>query len=342
MTTGSDTVGRVAEALRTGLRQIGQRGSLLNEATTLSLLIRPVLDALGYPPAHRIPEYGLQSNRLDEACYARPIANNQPGHAAIIVEAKQCYTDFDRSSPGQGSYTSPDRQIKRYLKQHRASGPDTIGLLTDGIKWRIYRRAGDPSNHDVEVVVEFNFEGLIETGQTVIPGLADDIRDRLRDMVALLSVVSAPTVLSPRRQVNLADQFFSSIIDATDPEDMLKAITSEPDLVLQPGLGEATELRGVFLDAHDNDWSRHAFSPAVFIKSEKPELLPSFANLAAVRLHGLELRRPDVALCARAFAAASDAKASVVLAHTAALDGTAPQRFTQELRRGWPSPPTVK
>ena len=167
-TTASETVTALTAALRDGIRHLrGREPRLINEAATLSVIIRPTLEALGYPATHRIPEYGGQRNRLDESCFLHPVGS-APGYATLIVEAKQIGADFDRAAPSQGRSTSPDRQIQRYLKQHAASGPSTLGVLTDGVKWRIYRRAGSPANPDVELLVEHNFTALVEGGQQAL------------------------------------------------------------------------------------------------------------------------------------------------------------------------------
>ena len=83
----------------------------------------------------------------------------------LIVEAKEFGTDFDKVPPSQPSTGSPDRQIKRYLKQHIASGPKTLGVLTDGARWRIYRRAGNSANPDIELVTEHDFRNLSKADQ---------------------------------------------------------------------------------------------------------------------------------------------------------------------------------
>ena len=93
------TADAVAAALRDGMRSAADRGPLLNEASTLSLLIRPALTALGYPATHRMPEYGEARNRLDEACFLNAVTA-APGYAAVIVEAKQPGVDTADDSDG--------------------------------------------------------------------------------------------------------------------------------------------------------------------------------------------------------------------------------------------------
>ena len=142
-TINTNTVDALADVLREGLGDIKNRGEIVNEDITKDALIYPTLVALGYPPNHRIPEYNKANNIPDICCYINPISAI-PGFAAVLVEAKEYGTDFDKRPPGRPRSESPDRQIQRYVKYHKASGPASIGVLTDGIKWRIYRRAGTP------------------------------------------------------------------------------------------------------------------------------------------------------------------------------------------------------
>ena len=82
MTTGNiNTADSIASLLQERFRNIEGRGSLVNEATTISLLIQPTLEALGYPATYRMPEHGEGRNRLDDSCYLMPVTNN-PGYAA--------------------------------------------------------------------------------------------------------------------------------------------------------------------------------------------------------------------------------------------------------------------
>ena len=213
--TASASVDTVAAILRDGMQHSADRGHLLNEAATLSLLIRPALDALGYPATHRIPEYGEARNRLDEACFLNAVTAT-PGHAAIIVEAKQRGADFDRTPAGQGRYGSPDRQIQRYLRQHIASGPDTIGALTDGVKWRIYRRTANPVAPDVEFVAEYNFQALAQAGQGALPTLEPTVREQLAALVdrlarANIAYRTVPGALLPPS--NPADTLFAAVAE---------------------------------------------------------------------------------------------------------------------------------
>ncbi len=91
----------IAEILRAGYRNIRERGATVNESVIRSVLIDPVLDGLGYPVSHRIPEHNVRGNRLDYACYIHPVTTN-PGPAALIVEAKQLGSSGNSSNAPAG------------------------------------------------------------------------------------------------------------------------------------------------------------------------------------------------------------------------------------------------
>ena len=325
-------IAAVADRLRNGLRQVGGRGRLLNEATTLDLLIKPTLEALGYPPEYRIPEHGEQRNRLDDSCYLKPVTDS-PGYAALIVEAKQLGVNFDHHTPGQGRADSPDRQIKRYLERHSASGPNTLGVLTDGAKWRIYRRAGSLANPDIELVAEYDFQPLADAG-AALPGLAPDLRERLAALVQHLSWeqinyrTTTPFLSAP--PVSRADRLFSALADDFQPDNVLRQLLNDPDLQIQDSLAGAVNLQGKQYDAHGKDWQAYAYVAGVPLQADNPSLLEHRVVVAAVQFrHGenLRLARPDAALAARAFADADLSKVAVLLAYTAAPDGAMEARL---------------
>ena len=332
-TTHSNTADAIAVLLREGLRQIENRGALLNEATTLDLLIKPTLEALGYPPAYRIPEHGWQGNRLDDSCYLRPVTSS-PGHAAIIVEAKQYGANFDKNPAGQSSTSSPDRQIQRYLKQHSASGPNTLGVLTDGAKWRIYQRTGNSANPDIELLAEHNFQTMANIEQVALLDMLPTIREELTELVNRLSRESigyrtpGPIIAVP--PVSLADRLFASIAENLSPEHIIRQLLNEPDAVTQSNLEEDVILQGVRKCAHDEDWVDYAYTKGVPLQTDVPTLLGNRAVVAAFQ-HRYEqnrgLTRPDVALCARTFASADYSNAAVVFAYTETTEGAIEARL---------------
>ena len=199
---------RLTEQFRIGMRHVRGMGNLLNEAITRSVLIAPTLETLGYSPVYRIPEYHEQGNAPDETCYLRPV-DASPGEAAIILEAKQFGTPFDTAASGARA-DSPDRQIRRYLQQHTASGPNTIGVLTDGARWRIYRRAGDAKSSDIEFLDEYDFQTLDRAGQPALTEPVYSVEEKLADLVELLArdQIEYRTVRRRLPTRNLADILF--------------------------------------------------------------------------------------------------------------------------------------
>ena len=329
MTSGNvNTADTIAGLLQERLTHLAGRGNLLNEAATLDLVIKPTLEALGYPPDYRIPEHGEQRNRLDESCYLGPITDRPAGYAAIIVEAKQLGVDFDRHTPGQGRADSPNRQIQRYLERHKASGPNTLGVLTDGAHWRIYRRAGTPDTPETELITDFDFQELAGR-QGTLAALTPSLRENLERLVDLLSWESinfrTTRSLIAVKPTRWADELFSTMAgDVFTPVDLLQKLVNDPAVVGQSDLTAAVNLQGKALDAHAKDWQNYAYVAALPWQTDNPALLEQKVVVAAVRFadqEGAGLSRADVALAARAFAAADPSRAAVLLAYTAAADG---------------------
>ena len=325
---------RLTEQFRDGIQHIKGIDNLLNEAVTRSVLIEPILEALGYPPLYRLPEYNERRNTPDETCYLRQVDAN-PGDAAIILEAKQYGTPFDSGSPGAARYSSPDRQIQRYLQQHIASGPNTIGVLTDGVRWRIYERTGDADNPDIKFLVEHNFQPLEDADQSSLPNLEAQIKREITDLFNRLARERIEYRTVRRllaRDFNLADRLFEAISQNSEPQDILSNLLNEPDAITQSNLSEDATLQGIRKDAHDNDWEAYAYAKSVPVETDNPALLEGFeprAVIAAVRYddHSSGLSRPDVALCARVFASADESRTAIVFAYTLAPDGSIEARL---------------
>ena len=191
----SDESLRVINAMRDGYRSVERRGESLNEAETRQLLIAPVLDALGFPPSHRRPEDGDRGNRPDELCYDREV---QPdiGEAAIILEAKSLNSEFDIPEQLGRRASSPDRQIQRYLRQHVASGPSTIGILTDGVRWRLYERSGS----DIAFIIDHDFGRVARQFWRSASSFGARVAEELDSFIAIARrcfVTPAPLVLAP-------------------------------------------------------------------------------------------------------------------------------------------------
>ncbi len=149
-----------------------------SEADTRQHLIDPVLDFL-YPRAHIRREESDSGNRPDYVLYHKPVNESSPARA--IVEAKPLGADFERA-PSTDRAGSPVRQARRYLRDHPAGVRDTLGALTDGLRWWLYRKADDG---DVEIEQKFDLDPLV---------LGEEVsRESLRELIDRLA-------LSTRRQ----------------------------------------------------------------------------------------------------------------------------------------------
>ena len=331
MTTGS-AAERIAGALRGGYANLNGRGGVVNEAVTRSVLIDRVLEELGYPPTHRSPESADRGDRPDDLCYLRSVGPT-PGHPALVLEAKRLDADFDRVPPGRARGYSPDRQIQRYLENNRISGPGTVGLLTDGIRWRLYQRTGNAAA-DVQYSRNFNFSRLADPSYAALSAVAGVDLSLLDDFIQQLSrqAIAARTVpVSRPTPVNLADGLFDALSGDATPELVLKEMLGEPGAVTSPRLEKADALTGIRLDAHNNDWESYAVAPGPELSVSQPGLEGSRVVVAAVKFKpkdSQEMNRGDVALCARIMAASSPtANAAVVFAYEIAPDGAVSARM---------------
>ncbi len=110
-----------------------------SEADTRQHLIDPLIESL-YDSAHVRREETDAGNCPDYVLYVDPVTQGGPAHA--IVEAKPLGADFDAVTAGDRART-PHRQAERYLRDHAAGTRSTIGALTDGLRWRLYRKDRD-------------------------------------------------------------------------------------------------------------------------------------------------------------------------------------------------------
>ncbi len=331
MTTTS-TADRIADALRLGYSNLNGRGGQVNEAATRSVLIDRVLEELGYPPTYRSPENADRGDRPDDLCYLRPVGPT-PGHPALVLEAKRLDADFDRVPPGRARGYSPDRQIQRYLENNRISGPSTIGVLTDGIRWRLYQRTGN-ATPDVQYSKNFNFSRLADPSQAALSAVTGDDLSLLDEFIRQLSrqAVAARTVpVSRPATVNLADGLFDILSGDAAPELVLREMLGEPGAVANSHLENADSLTGIRLDAHNNDWESYAVAQGPELNVSQPGLEGSRVAVAAVKFKpraSQEMNRGDVALAARIVASsAPTANAAVVFAYETAPDGAVSARM---------------
>ena len=337
--------GDVFARLRDGLAQVRNRGDSVNEADTRALLITPVLEALDYTADRRRSEHEERGSRPDEICYAHQVTDER-AYAAIILEAKRRGADFDRPERSGSRPSSPDRQLQRYLKQHGAGGPDTIGILTDGVRWRVYRRRdrGD-EQPDTEFVAEYDFAPAAISGAAEFADLPPDDRAMIAEFVEIARIGFLDG--RPRApEAWLADVLFDAMLEDDAPASVVARLVGAGRAAslfdfdaprVYTDLGANAELSGVYLDAYEEDWESHAytFGPALPVGGQT-RLLNAPAGVSNDRAVAAAVKyrdsadgvgRHDAAICARALASASRAGASVILAYCNLPDGTAEARL---------------
>ena len=323
--TISNTVEQIFEVLKSGLENLEGRGTRINEAVTRSVLIDRVLEALGYPPTHRSPEDGTQGNRPDDLCFLNPVRSS-PGYPALVVEAKKLGTKFDQAPSNLPRSSSPDRQIQRYLSAPTISGPNTVGVLTDGVRWRVYRRTDRPATSDVHYSDYFDLKDLIGGAQLELGSAG---LERLRVFVEQLSrgAIASRTTATASPVSNLADSLFEVITGAhgvAEPGQVVKTILGEPNAMVNDRLDNADSLTGITKFTHDIDWAKYSIANGPELSALQPGLEGTPIAVGAAQLwHNpdRQISRGDAALCARAFASSSPGKAAVVLVYENNDDG---------------------
>lgn len=118
-----------------------------NEMSTRYVLIDPVIGALGWDTADLyqcVVEYG-KTGRADYILF------DADGEPSIIIESKN--TGFRNLNLLRNEPEKPEQQLTQYVKENNAR----IGVLTNGLIWRIYDRTnsrGRLANQIVEPVID--------------------------------------------------------------------------------------------------------------------------------------------------------------------------------------------
>ncbi len=288
---------RLLHGLREGCRilaELDSRGGY-SEADTRQHLIDPLIDSL-YDSSRIRREESAAGNRPDYVLYARPLVEGGPARA--IVEAKPLGADFERHQRSGDRTETPHRQAQRYLRDHAAGTQSTLGVLTDGLRWRLYRKAtGDTVEQDGEIDL-----GPLVRGES-------ESFDPLDSLLAVL----APTT-GRQRQGGVGERALRALAAAVGNEsEALRALGAVS--VSHPPV-DAGELQGAARDQALVDWQAHAHGDGPEVELERvqqPSLLPPRVRIAAVRFGYDErgISRGDAARCARTFAAQSDSRIAV-------------------------------
>ena len=294
----------IRETLRANRDELLARAGF-SEDDTIKLLIVPFLEYLGHAAAHRRSEHEANRQRPDEIIYDGPVSlyGNRPSR--IILEAKPLHAPFDR---GSSRTETPARQIRRYLQNHPTSGPDTYGVLTDGIHYRISRRTGHLN--DVKHVGEWNIL---------------DQPSAIAEIAGILGHGNIPAAEARLPAGGTARALTEAIAGGGSPNRILDLLTRDRDL--KPAISAELALTGRALDAAQNDWESHAWRHAAGIRTEQPDLEGSRVATAVIRYATPEpgspahLARGDVALAARTFARATPCRTAALIVCQANADG---------------------
>ena len=317
----------LADRLREGLRLLGEldaRGGF-NEADTRQHLIDPVLEWLSYDSSRVRQEHHDRGNRPDYLLYAEPLTEGGPAQA--VVEAKPLGADFDRVTAADRT-ESPDRQIRRYLRDHAESGPATAGALTDGLRWRVYRKEPDGVVGDEALDI-----GPLVRGE-------DDGREALR---SLHEALARSTMGGAGGVGERALRAIAAAVRDGSAEDAVRALGAVSDPLDQI---TAVGLTGKELDGFGEDWQEHAHAEGAAIDPQNGQqnlFGPPRVRIAAVRFdldeRGVEhsvgrgVGRGDAARAARIFAARTEARVAVTLVWQPEEDESASVRIVVAVGR---------
>ena len=307
----------LADRLREGVRLVALEGD--SEAATRQRLIGPVIAWLGYDDQRVRWERHDAGNRPDYLLYADPITEGGPAQA--VVEAKPLDADFDRVTATDRT-ESPDRQIRRYLRDHAESGPGTVGALTDGLRWRIYRK--EPGGGIGAEPLDIDIGPLVRGGHDSLEAL-----ESLREALARVAA-GAPGGAGERSLRAIA-----AAVRNGNSEDALSALGAVSDTLDPIAAGSLT---GRDLDGFTTDWEEHGHAEGVAIdpRDGQQNLFgPPRVRIAAVRFRPEErgVGRGDAARAARIFATRTEAAAAVTLVWQAEEDGSASVRVVAAVGR---------
>ena len=296
--------------LREGRSELRARDAYTEEDTR-SVLISPFLDALGYDIFHQKLESQDRGNTPDVVVYAKPPGQSRQSHARLILEAKPLGTDFDS---GPSRTETPERQLKRYLRNHIASGPNTFGLLTDGERYRVFQRTGHLT--DLRFIGEFDV--LEET-----PEDQSDVVDQLRKLLgrdALASLIETKPE-SIRAARGLAGMIKDPMVNSNWLLNLLVTSSRTCESI------SVESLSGRAKDACEIDWMRADWRPGPRIETTQPDLEGSRLVTGVVDFkpqgddHSRNLARRDVALAATVIARQSTCRTGVIIARHLNSDG---------------------
>ena len=159
----------ILHRLQEGLAELTGRKQQPSAGDTRNLLIDPLLEHLGYPPANQRRDFTGNHCRPDIILWERPASRCDGDPCRLIVKTERLDKDFDHV---EREHPTPHEQLLRHLRDHPCSGPETLGVLTDGLRYRILRRdAGLADTHDVGKWTVLEPDGGASEGLHIISGI---------------------------------------------------------------------------------------------------------------------------------------------------------------------------
>ena len=159
----------ILHTLWEGLAELTSRKEQPSAGDTRNLLIDPLLEHLEYPPAHQRREFTGNHCRPDIILWEEPASRCDGRFCRLIVKTERLDKDFDHV---EREHPTPHEQLLRHLRDHPSSGPETLGVLTDGLRYRILRRdAGLADTHDVGEWTVLEPGGRVPEGLHIISGI---------------------------------------------------------------------------------------------------------------------------------------------------------------------------
>ncbi len=304
MTALADTAAKIARIVAGGIESL-RAIDAPSEADTQDRLVAPVLEALGYPPENVRRHVTDRGNRPDRIVWGVPLrhAERRDAAARFIVEEKPLGADFER--PRASRADTPARQIQRYLRQHRLAGDATLGILTDGRRWRVYERAAAPRGGPPAVRQTAEFD-LCAAGAAP---RAREIESFVARLAAEFFRAAGDAPLYP-----LGRRFLARALRAIAEGDAAAVAGGLAGAPLREFAAPRLPATGLVADARANDWAGDfvvGLGPACRAGHRRESLLEdndSRVRLAAVPFRwapgaaGARLCKGDIALCARALA----------------------------------------
>lgn len=264
-----------------------------SEEDVVNHLVAPVLDHLGYTAATTRHQYHIGRRKADAALWPNEDAMRwQP--PAVILEAKKLGANFD----GGPSLTStPLRQIEGYMVSAESRG-DVLGVLTDGVRWRVLRRTGS-----------VNVEALGEWSVIEDPKAIDEIAKLIgRKSDSVQALAAAPRRAAGKKRWKKA---LDILAEDVAPRALFGALALDGEV--RNDMTPNGDMQAALAQAR-GDWLSVAWTRGPQVESDQQDLFP--ADNAAVIVGYAEVRsaaRDDVHVLLRSLAARSTAGASACL-----------------------------